>query len=96
MIIRRIFSWVLVFHSRLLGTNCFSLILKHCQVILRNSVFSAELDCIEFLLANPIPYRNDFYLVSLCNFVTSVHFRQKYPSFLYGFYTCVYLGLVIY
>nr|DAG37528.1 MAG TPA: hypothetical protein [Caudoviricetes sp.] len=38
--------------------------MQHYQIILGNSVFSTELDCIEFLLANPIPYRNDFYFVS--------------------------------
>ena len=69
---------------------------KVFYIFFRNSIVAANFDSRKFPFTNPIPYSNDFYAIPLCNISASVHFRQNYPSFFLYFYTCVYLGLVIY
>lgn len=76
--------------------NGFALVFKGKQVIFGNSVLSSDFYRIKFFLANPLPYSKNLNFVPFRNFVACVHFCQKYPSFLCGIYTCVYLGLMIY
>ena len=76
--------------------NCFTLIFEFDKILFRNPIFSSKFDCIQLALSNPIPDCDDFDLVSFCDLVTGVHFRQKYPSFFIVIYTCAYLGLMIY